>query len=86
MYSRHRGPSPSLTTPEMEAGILQATRRGPDDGSTHWSTRRLASSLGVSHMTIARVWRKHGLRPHRLDRYMASNDPDFEKKASSACT
>ncbi len=33
-------------------------------------------------MTIARVWRKHGLRPHQLDRYMASNDPDFEKKAA----
>lgn len=82
MYGRHRGPSPSLVTPEMEARILQATRRGPDDGSTHWSTRRLASKLGVSHMTIARVWRKHGLRPHRLDRYMASNDPDFEKKAA----
>lgn len=66
----------------MEARILQATRQGPDDGSTHWSTRRLAAKLGVSHMTIARVWRKHGLRPHRLDRYMASNDPDFETKAA----
>ena len=82
MYSRHRGPSPTLVTPEMEARILQATRLAPDDGSTHWSTRRLASKLGVSHMTIARVWRRHGLRPHRLDRYMASNDPDFEKKAA----
>ncbi|HET9473401.1 MAG TPA: IS630 family transposase, partial [Steroidobacteraceae bacterium] len=35
-----------------------------------------------SHMTVARVWRKHGLRPHRIERYMASNDPDFEKKAA----
>jgi len=30
---------------------------------------------------VARVWRKHGLRPHRIERYMASNDPDFEKNA-----
>lgn len=29
-------------------------------------------------MMIARVWRKHGLKPHRLDRYMTTNDPDFE--------
>jgi len=33
-------------------------------------------------MMIARVWRKHSLKPHRLGRYMASNDPDFERKAA----
>ena len=31
-------------------------------------------------MMVARVWRKHGLKPHRIERYMASNDPDFERK------
>ena len=38
--------------------------------------------LGVSHMMVARVWRRHALRPHRLESYMASNDPDFETKAA----
>src|SRR5213596_3357884 len=33
-------------------------------------------------MMVARVWVKHGLRPHRLERYMASNDPKFEVKAA----
>src|ERR1039457_3824740 len=33
-------------------------------------------------MMVARVWRKHGLRPHRLEGYMDSNDPDFETKAA----
>ena len=33
-------------------------------------------------MMVARTWRKHGLQPHRLERYMASNDPDFESKAA----
>lgn len=33
-------------------------------------------------MMIARVWRKHSLKPHRLDSYMTSDDPDFEKKAA----
>ena len=33
-------------------------------------------------MMIARVWRKHALKPHRVEGYMASNDPDFEKKAA----
>ena len=36
----------------------------------------------ISHMTVTRVWAKHGLKPHRLDHYMASNDPDFERKAA----
>jgi transposase len=31
---------------------------------------------------VARIWAKHGLKPHRLERYMASNDPDFEAKAA----
>src|SRR5438045_7401956 len=44
--------------------------------------RRLGTQLKVSHMTVARVWAKHGLNPQRLDRYMASNDPDFEQKAA----
>ena len=66
----------------MEAKILNATRKPPTDGSTHWSTRRLAAKLGVSHMMVARVWNKHRLQPHRLERYMSSNDPNFEQKAA----
>jgi transposase len=71
-----------VLTPRLEARILDATRRGPTDGSTHWSTRRLGTHLGVSHMMVARVWARHGLAPHRLERYMASDDPDFERKAA----
>ena len=82
LYSRHLGQVATVLTPQLEARILEATRTGPKDGTTHWSTRRLGERLGVSHMMVARVWRKHGLKPHRLERYMASNDPDFEKKAA----
>ena len=39
-------------------------------------------ALGISHMMVARIWAKHGLKPHRMERYMASNDPDFETKAA----
>jgi len=48
------------------------------------SRTKLATEMGgaLSHMTIARIWVKHGLRPHRLQGYMASNDPDFETKAA----
>ena len=33
-------------------------------------------------MMVARVWAKRGLKPQRLDRYIATNDPDFEQKAA----
>jgi transposase len=82
MYSRHRGQTTKRRTPQLEARILKATQKGPTDGSTHWSTRRLAEALGISHMMVARVWKKHGLKPHRLEGYICSNDPDFERKAA----
>ena len=82
LYSRHQGRPVQKRTPKLEAKILEWTRREPTDGSTHWSTRKLAKKLGVSHMMVARVWARAGLQPHRLERYMASNDPDFEAKAA----
>ena len=82
LYTRHAGRETTVLTPKMEARILDWTRRAPTDGTTHWSTRRLAKRLGVHHMMVARVWKKHGIQPHRLERYMASDDHDFETKAA----
>ena len=82
LYSRHRGRAVEKLTPALEAKILEWTRRPAADGSTHWSSRKLAQRLGVSHMMVARVWRRAGLKPHRIARYMASDDPDFEFKAA----
>jgi transposase len=82
LYVRHAGREASVLTPKLEARILNWTRKKPTDGSTHWSTRRLAKKLGLHHMTIARTWKKHGIQPHRMERYMASNDPAFEEKAA----
>jgi len=82
LYSRHAGREATALTAKMEARILDWTRRTPTDGTTHWSTRRLAKRLGVHHMMVARVWQKNGIQPHRLERYMASDDPDFETKAA----
>src|ERR1700686_1981443 len=78
----HPGQKPSVLTPALRARILSATRRKPGDGSTHWSCRKLASVLGVSKDAVHRVWQQAGLQPHRLERYMASDDPDFERKAA----
>ena len=87
LFSRHAGQEASTLTPALEARILEWTlKRKPPDGSTQWSTRKLGAQMQISHMMVARVWAKHGLKPHRLDRYMATNDPDFEKKAADLQT
>ena len=82
LYSHHRGRAVEKRTPALEARILEWTRRPAPDGSTHWSSRKLAQHLGISHMMVARVWQRAGLKPHRIERYMASDDPDFELKAA----
>src|ERR1700726_4254921 len=82
LYSPHFGRAVENRTPALEARILEWTRRPAPDGSTHWSSRKLARHLGISHMMVARVWRRAGLKPHRIERYMASDDPDFELKAA----
>jgi transposase len=82
LYARHRGKIVSEKIIGQEARILKATKQAPPDGSTHWSTRKLARHLGVSHSRVARVWARAGIQPHRLRRYMASTDPDFEHKAA----
>lgn len=82
LYSHYRGRAVEKRTPALEAKILEWTRRPPPDGSTHWSSRKLARHLGISHMMVARVWQRAGLKPHRIERYMVSDDPDFETKAA----
>ena len=82
LFSRHRGKIASQQTAKLEAQILAAARQKPKDGSTHWSTRKLAAELGTNHTRVARVLAKAGLQPHRLRRYLSSNDPEFEEKAA----
>src|SRR5262249_57478509 len=79
---RHKGSRPRLVTPAVQARILRRTLEAPPDGSTHWTCRKLAKAVGISKSTVQRVWTQAQLKPHRLDRYMASNDPEFESKAA----
>jgi len=85
LFARHAGRERYKVSERLEARVLAwTTKRKPADGSTHWSSRKLAAELGgdISHMTVTRIWAKHGLKPHRLEGYIASNDPDFETKAA----
>ncbi len=85
LFARYAGRERYKVNDRIEARVLAwTTKHKPSDGSTHWSSRKLAAELGggISHMTITRIWAKHGLKPHRLEGYLSSNDPDFETKAA----
>lgn len=83
LFGRHRGRAPKRDVAKTEARVLEYTlKRKPRDGSTHWSSRKLGAEVKLPFMAVQRIWRKHDIRPHRLERHMVSNDPDFETKAA----
>jgi transposase len=82
LYGRQPGQKRTVLTPAMEARIMKWTSRKPTDGSTHWTTRKLGRKLGISHTLVATAWKQANLKLHRIERYMVSNDPNFEKKAA----
>ncbi len=67
---------------QVEARILDWTGREPTDGSTHWSTHRLAKEVGACQSTVSRVWRKFGIQPPRWPVCLASDEPGFAEKAA----
>ena len=77
LRSRHQGSKPRVLTPRTEARILAWTQRRPPDGSTHWSTRKLAKAMDLPHTIIAKAWQRAGVQPHRLERYMRSTVRGF---------
>jgi len=82
LRSRHQGQQATVLTPALEARILAKTQQRPPDGSTHWSTRKLARVLKIHHNHVQTAWTRAGLQPHRFERYMRSDDPNFETKAA----
>ena len=70
-----------VLTPELEQTILNTTlKTRPGDGSTHWSVRLLAKHLRISRTIVHRVWQRHDVQPHRVEKFKLSTDPHFEEK------
>lgn len=81
MADRPRSGRPKRITTADEARIIDLTvRTPPPDGGTHWSTRVMAAHVGVHQTTVARIWRAHGLKPHLVETFKVSTDPDFVTK------
>jgi transposase len=71
-----RDPIPS----EKIEAIVRATLTTTPPAGTHWSSRQMARAQGISDSMIRKIWRQHGLQPHRVERFKFSKDPRFVEK------
>jgi len=60
--------------------IVEATLHTTPPAATHWTTRTMAKAQGLSHMAVQRIWKQHGLQPHRVETFKLSRDPQFVEK------
>src|SRR5229473_5165181 len=66
--------------PEVAERIVALTLAEPPGETTHWTGRAMAKVTGVSLSYVQRVWRSHGLQPHRIRTFKLSTDPQFAAK------
>jgi transposase len=77
---RPRSGRPRQITPAVEAEIVRRTLHEEPPSGTHWSCRLMAKEVGLHPSTISRIWRAHGLKPHRVEYFKLSKDPRFVEK------
>src|SRR5881409_130687 len=73
------GRKPTISA-RLTRRVVTLTTRQPPTNATHWSTRTMAAAVGISETSVRRIWRAHGLKPHRVESFKISNDPAFAEK------
>lgn len=79
----HDAPRPGRTpsiSPQLVRRVVTKTTQEKPRHATHWSTRTMAAEVGISEASVRRIWRSHGLKPHRVESFKLSNDPRFAEK------
>jgi transposase len=74
----------SITDEQVEQVIVKTLEETPTD-ATHWSTRQMARATGMSQTAISRIWRAFGLKPHLVQTWKLSTDPQFIEKVRDIC-
>ena len=73
------GRKPTIRARLTQRVVTMTTRERPSN-ATHWSTRTMAAAVGISEASVRRIWHAHGLKPHLLETFKISNDPEFAEK------
>jgi len=64
--------------------VIRLTTQEKPKNATHWSRRLMAERMNISESTVGRIWRAHGLKPHRITGFKLSNDKQFQEKLEAA--
>ncbi|MBO8191411.1 IS630 family transposase [Streptomyces oryzae] len=81
LMDRPRSGAPrKITDEQVEAVIAKTLDQAPPKGDTHWSTRSMAQAAGMSQSAVSRIWRAFGLKPHIVQTWKLSSDPQFVDK------
>jgi transposase len=73
------GRTPSIAVATVKRVVRMTTKRKPVH-ATQWSTRTMAQAVGISEASVRRIWQRHGLKPHLIDTFKVSSDPQFAEK------
>jgi len=77
---RPRSGRPRKITASLEADVIDRTLHTKPPEGTHWSQRLMAEEMGLHHSQIGRIWKTHGIKPHRVEYFKLSKDPQFVEK------
>jgi transposase len=66
--------------PEVAERVIALTLSSPPFEATHWTAAMMAGEVKISVSSVQRIWRAHGLQPHRVRQFKLSNDPLFVEK------
>jgi transposase len=65
---------------DIAGRVAALTLKPPPGETTHWTAAMMATAMSISESSVRRIWRAHGLAPHRFRRFKLSNDPEFVAK------
>ena len=80
LRDRTRKPGKPPVPAETVRRVLDLTLTEPPGEATHWTVRMMAEAVGIGASTVHRIWKAHGLAPHRIRTFKLSNDPRFADK------
>jgi len=69
----------TISDADVERVIVKTLEETPKD-ATHWSTRSMAKAAGMSQTAVSKIWRAFGLKPHLVESFKLSPDPQFIDK------